>query len=328
MATYWAQEYQNIVQAHQVLATLPKVARRTPPPRASDYGSVQTLIAYNYMIMAEAHDTLGIAIRGRPLPPVRRGRCVKTPGVHRGAPRLGQRELQRRWRDPDPGRPAQGFAALSTAGPSTAAGTFGPLTARSRPKANLELAYAIARAKGQHVPHTHDSGHAGRGRVDQCASGADRLGDVQPGRSSAPDPSGGFTPGQFVVTHDFSATSGDLVNPINGEIGTLAQLNDFVVAVDTVNDLRWAAKFKKNPNTVQQQLYNAVASKYIPSMYPSPASPIPIVREVQLVLWHAQILMGMGTANYAAALADVNLVRDDSVGRGSRRIPGAMRAPM
>ena len=44
-------------------------------------------------------------------------------------------------------------------------------------------------------------------------------------------------------------------------------------------------------------------------MYPTTNSPIPIVREVQLVLWHAQILMGMGPANYAAALADVNSVR-------------------
>src|ERR1019366_8883271 len=101
--------------------------------------------------------------------------------------------------------------------------------------------------------------------------------------------------------------SGDLVNPIDAQIGTEAQLNDFVAAVDTVDDLRWKAKFIRNPNVVQQQLYNPVASKYLYNMSGSPASTIPIVRAEELTFVAAQIELGMG--NYAAAIALANQVR-------------------
>ncbi len=69
----------------------------------------------------------------------------------------------------------------------------------------------------------------------------------------SPTASGGFKPDAHTVTHDFSPQSGDLANPVNGAIGTEAVLNDFLADVDTVNDLRFKAKFIHNPNPVQQQ---------------------------------------------------------------------------
>ena len=84
-------------------------------------------------------------------------------------------------------------------------------------------------------------------------------------------------------------------------------LNDVPNDQDTVNDLRWKAKFQLNPHPVQEQAYNFVASKYIYGMYPSPASPIPIVRNETLVLVRAQIRLGLG--DFPGALALLNDVR-------------------
>ena len=59
----WAQEYTNIRQAQQILAALPNVSPAYSAAQlASLQGVVQTLIAYNYMLVAEAHDTLGLAL--------------------------------------------------------------------------------------------------------------------------------------------------------------------------------------------------------------------------------------------------------------------------
>ena len=152
---------------------------------------------------------------------------------------------------------------MSVAGPSATVGTFASFNRALAAKANLELAYAIARtptAAHAATPTTPGTPDAASLTAAMTALTASAM--YSPAQL-APDPAGGFTPGPYVVTHDYSSNSGDVVNPINGESGTLAQLNDFVAAVDTVHDLRWKAKFAMNLNTVQQRLYNPVASKYI-----------------------------------------------------------------
>jgi len=323
----WAQEYQNITQAHEVLATLPSVSPTYSNAEAAAItGLIQTLIAYNYMMVAEAHDTLGLAIEGATIattPPT--AVCNKDGWAYIVALLdSANAKLNTAGSTQIPLKLPKGFSALQTAGPSTAPGTFASFNRALAAKANLELAYARARTPtgGANAPTPTSPGAPDAGALTDALTALNASGMYSPA-ALAPDPSGGFTPGPFVVTHDFSATSGDLVNPVNGAIGTMAQLNDFVAAVDTLHDLRWKAKFIKNPNAVQQQLYNAVASKYIPAMYPNPSAPIPIVREVQLVLWHAQILMGMGPANYAAVLADVNLVRTTLGGPGLTPYPAS-----
>lgn len=310
----WPQEYQNIVQAHQTLQALPNVAPAYSSAQlAALDGVLQTMIAYNYMLMAEAHDTLGLAIEGPSIsttaPP---GVCNKDGWAYIVALLdSANTDLATAGSTTIPIKLPNGFQALATAGPSTTAGTFASFNRALAAKANLELAYAIARSAAGTSPSPSAPGSPDPGALTTAMTDLTASAMYNPA-VLGPDPSGGFTPGQYVVTHDFSANSGDLVNPVNGEIGTVAQLNDFVVSVDTVHDLRWKAKFGPNPNKVQQQLYNPVASTYIPTMYPTTNSPIPILREVQLVLWHAQILLGQG--NYAGALADVNLIRTTAGG--------------
>ncbi len=307
----WAQEYQNITQAHQVLAAVPKVAPAyTAAQAAAMVGMLQTYIAYEYMMIAEAHDTLGLAIEGAtipnsPPPAV----CNKDAWAYIVALLdSANTSLTAAGPTPIPVALPSGFSGIAAAaGPSTTLGTFASFNRALAAKANLELAYAKARGPGGVAPTASTPGSPDAAALNTALKDLTASAMYNPAAALAPDPVGGFSPGPYVVTHDFSGTSGDLVNPVHGEIGTLAQLNDFVAAVDTVNDLRWKAKFALNPNKVQQQLYNPVASKYIPSMYPTTGSPIPIVREVQLFLWHAQIELGLG--NLAAALAEVDSIR-------------------
>jgi hypothetical protein len=122
-----------------------------------------------------------------------------------------------------------------------------------------------------------------------------------------PNPIGQWAYDKYSVLYDFSSQSGDLANPINGVIGTQAVLNEVPNDQDTTHDLRWKAKFLLNPNAVEQQGYNFAASKYIYGMYPSPSSPMPIIRNETLVLVRAQIRLGLG--DYPGALTLLNDVR-------------------
>jgi hypothetical protein len=124
-----------------------------------------------------------------------------------------------------------------------------------------------------------------------------------------PNPKGSWAYDANTVLFDFSAASGDIVNPIAAINGTQAVLQEVANAQDTVNDLRWKAKLALNPNPVQQQSYNFVASRWIYGMYPGSASPLPIIRSETLTLTDAEIQIGLG--NYAAAMALINDVRTE-----------------
>ncbi len=319
-ANDWAQEYQNIRQSILTLQTIPKVSPAyTAQQAAALTGLVQTLEAYNYMIVLEAHDSLGMDIQaGTPTSALPAAVCMKDgwryivallDSANASLTAAGSTPMSSVIKLPN------GFAGVGgAAGPSTVAGSFASFNRALAAKANLELAYAIARTPAGASRPTP----ATPGAPDATALNA-ALADLQ--ASALYDPTGAFlvpnTPGGFsadahTITHDFSAQSGDQVNPVQGNIGLLAQLNDFIADVDTAKDLRWKAKFIVNPvvaggGAVQQQLYNPVASPFIYGMYINPGSPIPILRDESLTLWGAQIYMGLG--NYPQALALVNNVR-------------------
>ena len=306
----WTQEYQNILQAQQILATIPNVTPAySAAGQAAVTGVVRTMQAYNYMVIAEAHDTLGAAILPVGLTSSAQAPAYCNPDVWKYIVALldsANGNLTAAGATPIPLTMPTGFAGVSrTAAPASAVGSFASFNRALAGKANLELAYAMVRQRHTNAPTPSSPGAPDAGALAAAMTDLTASAMYNPG-SLGPDPQT-FAASSFTVTHDFSGASGDAVNPIQGELALLAQLNDFVTDVDTAHDLRWKTKFGLNPHQVQQQFYNPVASKYIPTMYPSPNSPLPIVREVELVLWHAQILMGQG--QYAAALGDVNNVR-------------------
>jgi hypothetical protein len=318
----WAQEYQNIRQAQQILAAIPKVSPAYSAAQAASLtGVVQTLQAYAYMIVAEAHDTLGLAIlsannNGSPA-----AVCMKNGWQYIVALLdSANSQLVSGGATAPPIKLPIGMKGVNSAsGPGNVAGSFAALNRALAVKAYLELAYAMARTptNGASAPTPSSPGTPNPAAIARALALLDSTAMFDKlGGLLAPTPAGGFVPGPTTVTHDFSGTSGDVINPIQNQIGTEAQLNDFVVSVDTAHDLRFKAKFIINPNPVQQNVYNAVANEccvggkpysWLYYMSSAPNSPIPFMRSEGLTLMAAQVHLAMGDLPGAVAL--VNQVR-------------------
>lgn len=305
----WGQEYLDIRQAQQILAAIPQVTPAYTTQQAQALGGViRTMEALNYLYVMWAHDTLGVAILQSPsTTSVAPAVCLKD-GLSYVVALLdsANAELDSAGSTQLPFKVPPGFAAVgSIAGPGSVQGSFAAFNRALAAKAGLELAYAKARTSGGSptvsTPGTPD--HNALIRADSAAT-ASALYNVA---ALGPNPVGQWAYDNQSVLYDFSAASGDQTNPMNTIVGTQAVLNEVPNDQDTVNDLRWKAKFQLNPNAVQQQSYNSVASKYIYGMYDTPGAPIPIIRDETLVLVEAQIQIGLG--NLAQAMTLINAVR-------------------
>jgi hypothetical protein len=302
----WDQEYTNIRLSESIIGGLPAIVPAyTAAGTAAITGVVETMKALNYMMLAETRDTVGIAIQ--PLSATEPGPLLCAKDAWQYIVALldsGNADLNAAGATPLPIKLPPGFGAVAgQASPSTAPGAFAAFNRALAGKAGLELAYAIARTTPAAHPTPTSPGAPDPGALTRADSAiaASALFNVA---ALAPPTAGGFTFDPYGVYHGWSAQSGDQVNPINAEIGTLAVLKELPAAVDTVNDLRWKAKFAPNPIPVQLPAYNQDASAYSYVYYPTVASPIPIVRNEELVLVRAQIQLGLG--NLATALVYIN----------------------
>ncbi|HZS61612.1 MAG TPA: hypothetical protein VFA43_20220 [Gemmatimonadaceae bacterium] len=289
----WNNQFQMVKTADSILTALPGVKSPTAystNDQAGITGVVLTLKALNYMYLAEQRDTSGVPIGGD-----------KLNDLGSPAPILCNKDV---WKAIvailDSGNAALSVApsnplAINLPGGfsfvSATAGSFSAFNRALAGKAGLELAYAIARS-GAGAPTPTSAGSPDQAALQRADSAIAASALYQPSQLAAPVPGPFADP--IAVYHTFSATSGDLVNPINGVIGTLRMLNEFVDAVDTAADLRWKAKFGVNPITQAQQAgYSGVSSGFIFEFYPGVGSPIPIVRNEELVLIRAQIRLGL-----------------------------------
>ncbi len=308
--TTWANAYENIREAQQILASLPTVVPTYSAQNiAAITGVVQTIEALNYMFIAWAHDSLGLAIMQSPNATTQAPAVCTVDGLRYIIALLdsANNTLNTVGPVPLPIKVPPGFAAVSAiAAPSTTLGSFASFNRALAAKAGLQLAYAIARQQPGTTPTPTSAGNPNVAALTRADSAMTASALYNPA-ALAPNPQGQWTEDNYSVLHDFSTQSGDQTNPINGVVGTQAVLNEVPSNQDTVNDLRWKAKFLLNPHPVQEQAYSFVASKYIYGMYPSPASPIPIVRNETLVLVRAQIRLGLG--DLPGALALLNDVR-------------------
>ncbi len=319
----WALSYGEILQSHQIIAMIPNANPTfTPQQAAALTGITQTLEAYDYIVVAEDHDTLGAAVLpqnpGTTPPPAY---CIKDvwkyivallDSANANLNMAGATSLKFAQLPP-------GFAAVSAvAGPSTVAGSFASFNRALAGRAGLELAYAIARSSPATTPSETSPGQPDIAALTAADSAMSHSALFDPA-ALAPNPTDGWNADAHSVFFDFSAQSGDQTNPMNGVIGTMVVLKNVPDAQDTINDLRWKAKFIVNPNQVQQQAFDSVVSPYIYDMYPSPASFLPIVRDEGLTLTEAQIQLGLG--NFGAAATLVNNVRTQVGGLAPATIP-------
>ncbi len=323
----WAVEFQNIRQEEEILAAIPGVVPAyTAAQAASLTGIVQTMKAYAYMILLQAHDTLGVAI----LASANQSTLPEAVCMRDGWKYVialldsANTDLVTAGATAPPVTLPSGFQGVGTlSGPGSVTGSFASFNRAMTVKALLQLAYAIPRnppAKG--APTPTDPGSPDQPTLARALSLLDSTAMFNAsGALLAPPAPGGFTPSASDVTWDFSGVANDVPNPVDQDIGEEAVLNDLVTSVDTVNDLRWKAKFIINTVPVQQQTYNPVATEthfdaaighdttysWLYFMYPTLGSPIPIIRGEGMTLIAAQVHLGMG--DYAGALGLVNQVR-------------------
>ncbi len=301
----WTFSYANILQAHQIISTVPQIAPTLSTAQAAALtGVVQTIEAYNYMNVAEDHDSLGMAIlpaqtTGTTPPPAV---CFKDGWKYITALLdSAYTNLQAGGGGALPVKLPDGFSAVSASG--TAFASFNRALAG---KAYLEYAYAIARSSGGSAPTPTTAGSPDLTALT-AADNALALSALLDTTKLTVNSPAGFTPDGYSVLHNFSGKSGDAVNPMNGLFGTFRILNTIPSSQDTVKDARWLAKFQITTAAPQQQTYDAPVSPYIYTMYATTDSYIPIVRNEELALVRAQIQLGLG--NYATAANYINAVR-------------------
>jgi starch-binding outer membrane protein, SusD/RagB family len=303
----WDNEYRAADAALAVIAALPNVAPAyTSQQVAAITGIAQTLEALDFMAVAETRDTLGIPIHS--ISSTTSGPVYCAQDAWEQIVALldtANDNLNTAGTIALPIKVPPGFASVGlTAGPSTSAGSFASFNRALAGKAYLELAYAKARNAAATHPTPSSPGlpdPAALGHADSAIT-ASALYLV----ALAPPIPGPWTENAGGVYWDFSSTSGDLPNPINSNIALWRTLSYLTADVDTVHDLRFLGKFVPNSNPLLIPGDAFMSTNWLYGSYPTPSSPIPIIRNEGLVLDRAQVQLGLG--NYAQAITLINQV--------------------
>jgi starch-binding outer membrane protein, SusD/RagB family len=306
-AEAWDNEYAQIKAANNILTTLPQVTTYTKAQAEAIWGVVQTVKAIDFLMVAETRDTLGIPLYSMDGDPTSPPYCNQDvwkyivallDSANDSLDVAGSVSL--------PVQVPPGFASVgATAGPGTAPGSFAALNRALAGKANLELAYAIAR----NTPGTHPTptlpGSPNVAALTTAAAELDSSALYDPAAITPPN-AGPFSLDAHGVYHTFSGQSGDQANPFVGSYYLYDALWDLQYDVDTLDDLRWINKFVPDPLPVQLTEYAGASDgkNFLP--YKTVVGPIPIVRAEELALVMAQVQLGLG--NYANAITLINQV--------------------
>ena len=313
----WDNLYQSVGAAIAVITAVPTVVPAyTAPQAAAVVGIAQTMEALDLMILAETRDTLGIPVHAASSGGVGPVYCNKDVWVQIVAELdSANRQLQTAGSIPLPVKLPAGFSSVGTiAAPSTTAGSFAAFNRALAAKAGLELAYAIARSAGGTAPTPTTPGAPNVAALTRADSAATASALYTP-TSLSPEPVSGWTDSPDGVFWDYSAQAGDLVDPLNSQQGVWVTLRTLVADVDTLNDLRWKAKFGHNPFVLQLVQYQPITVPTLYTAYAATSTPIPIIRSEGLVLDEAQIQLGLG--NFAAATTLINDVHQQVGGFAS-----------
>jgi starch-binding outer membrane protein, SusD/RagB family len=302
----WDNVYLSIGAAINVITAVPNVVPAyTAPQAAAVIGIAQTIEALDLMILAETRDTLGIPVHAASAGGVGPVYCNKDVWIQIVAELdSANNQLQTAGSIPLPVKLPAGFSSVNTvAGPSTTPGSFAAFNRALAAKAGLELAYAIARSSAGTAPTPTTPGSPDVTALTRADSAATASALYTP-TSLSPEPTAGWLDSPDGVFWDWSAQAGDVVNPLNSAQGVWVTLRTLVADVDTINDLRWKAKFGPNPFGLQLAQYDSVTVRTLYNAYATTATPIPIIRAEGLVLAEAQIQLGLG--NFANAITLVN----------------------
>jgi hypothetical protein len=312
----WSAEFQNGKDAEAIIHDLATV---TPAYSASDVslitGVMKTFEAYNMMLVAETRDTLGVPLFGYAASPANPAPFLCIKDVWKGIAAMldsAEADLDKGTPGPLPIILPSGFGTANMAGPSGTAGTFAGLNRALAAYAKLQYAYATTRVAGGGARATPTTPGAPLVSGLTAADSAVHASWMYNPATLAPPTAGDFSD-PMAVYHNFSSTSGDAVNPVTFSVGqttTLYVLDTVVSEISAGGDLR-AAKLILNigpPGSEAGPVANAQAADMMTvGFYQTASSPIPIIRDEELVLIEAAIQLGEG--NLANAVASIDAIR-------------------
>jgi hypothetical protein len=315
----WDNEYRAATAAQGVIAAVPNVSPAYSAPQAAALiGFAQTMEALAYMQVAETHDTVGMPIHPASAGTVGPVYCAKDVWAQIVALLDSANDnLNTAGGIPIPANLPPGFASVSSvAGPSTASGSFASFNRALAAKAGLQLAYAIARSAPGTSPTPATPGAPDATALTRADSAA--VASALINVPLTPPNPGPFTPTAGGVYWDYSAAAGDVGNPISAFLGTWRTLSYLTADVDTVNDQRFLNKFVPNGNALQIPADAFMNTNWLFNGYSSISASVPIIRNESLILYRAQIQLGLGSpANLATAITLINQVHQQAGGFGS-----------
>jgi hypothetical protein len=313
-AGVWANEFSAIKVADSVISVLPTLTVGGASVPAANlealFGVAETIKALDYLYIAEAHDTNGVAVNGVGLPlgttpaPILCNKDVWVQIVNMLDSAVDS--LAKAGAGTAIGVPGTTVASLLVpSGYSQLGATSGGWSAFAlalRGKARVEYAYAIARNSPATAPTLTSPGSPDQNQLDSAI--IDITGAV-PLYSPSLTSSEAVAANDLGVFHYFTTASGDRTNSLGTEANAIFALQDAVAQIDTT-DKRFLAKFAEAGGTPSSSGGSA-ASHWSYQNNISPSTPIPIVRNLELQFVLAQAYLGLG--QYTNAINTINAVR-------------------
>jgi len=274
----WTNSYRNLRTAYTILDVVDRVPNYTAAQASAVKGFVKTFIAHEYVNQLRVRDTFGIVFDVSK-DPTQQGDFISRDEAFTKVAALydeARTDLAAGGAT-FPFPLTTGFAGFNT--PATFARVNRAL------KARLEV-------------------HRGRWTEALSALSESFL-------STASGTTAAFNTG---VYHVYTTTSGDAVNPVfdpapRALVVVPEYLSEARLRADGSRDLRASSKAVVGPVLLATQ---GISSNVRPIVYPSNVTPIPIIRNEELILMRAEAYIGLG--NRAAAIADINFVRTNTGG--------------
>ena len=274
----WSNSYRNLRTAYTILDVVDAVPDYSAAQKSGVKGFVKTFIALEYMNQLRVRDTFGLVF-DVPKNPTEQGAFITREEAYTKTTALF-----------DDAR--TDLAAAGTAFPFTLTTGF---TGFNTPATFLRVNRGLKARLEVY-----------RGRW------ADALTALNESFiSTAAGTTAGFATG---VYHVYSTASGDAVNPLfdpapRAIVAVPEFLTEARLRTDGARDLRATSKAVVGTVNLATQ---GISSNVRPTVYPTNVTPIPIIRNEELILLRAEANIGLG--NRTAAIADLNFVRTNTGG--------------
>lgn len=274
----WTNSYRNLRTAYTVLDVIDKVPDYTAAQRSAVKGFVKTFIALEYLNQLRVRDTFGLVF-DVPKNPTEQGAFVtRDEGYTRTAALFDEARTD--------------LAAGGTAFPFTlTTGFAGFNTPATFLRVNRGLKARLETYRGRW---------------------ADALTALN--ESFISTTSGTAASLNTGVFHVYSTASGDATNPLfdpapRAIVAVPEFLTEARLRADGSRDLRASSKAIVGSVLLATQ---GISSNVRPTVYPTNVTPVPLIRNEELILMRAEAYIGLN--NRAAAITDINFVRTNSGG--------------